>query len=256
MTGETCVVGPGPGNTGNVAACVSNIMACNTQADCPSPLACAADYRCRNLCTSAADCNVLGITGDVCAEDAQGVHYCAAMADVTAEDGGGDAGTIYVITEMPPTGYTGTVTEPTGLVDGGHSDATTGGGSSSSGGGSSGGSGGSSGGSSGGAAACNAQNCSTGHQCTDAGCVACGAAAGDPCCGTACGTNLTCTSAGMCACGGPTEECCNGTTCNNGVTCTGGICACGAAGTVCAPRAARRRAWALCSARASIARAR
>jgi hypothetical protein len=50
---------------------------CTRQADCPTPLACASDYRCRNLCESDADCNVLGIKGRACVRDAQNVDYCA-----------------------------------------------------------------------------------------------------------------------------------------------------------------------------------
>ena len=46
------------------------------------PLACASDYRCRNLCLSAADCNVLGITGRLCAKDMNGVYYCADPGEV------------------------------------------------------------------------------------------------------------------------------------------------------------------------------
>jgi hypothetical protein len=55
---------------------------CSRLADCPTPLACASDYRCRNLCFSDADCNVLGISGRVCARDENGVHYCADPSEV------------------------------------------------------------------------------------------------------------------------------------------------------------------------------
>ncbi len=70
------------------------------------PLACASDYRCRNLCFSEADCNVLGITGRVCAEDAQHVDYCAEAAEVT--DG--------VLSTSPPNGALSNVRviEPSG----------------------------------------------------------------------------------------------------------------------------------------------
>ena len=85
---------------------------CNSPSDCPSPLACASDYRCRNLCTSAADCNVLGITGRVCVTDAQGVDYCADPADT---DGG-------ALAEAPPPGASGTVIEP--KLDGAPSSST------------------------------------------------------------------------------------------------------------------------------------
>jgi hypothetical protein len=50
---------------------------CTHLADCPTPLACASDYRCRNLCESDADCNVLGIKGRACVKDANLVEYCA-----------------------------------------------------------------------------------------------------------------------------------------------------------------------------------
>jgi hypothetical protein len=60
-----------------------NDTPCNTQSDCPAPLACASDYRCRSLCTTNADCNVLGTSGLVCAKDANGVSYRANSTDVT-----------------------------------------------------------------------------------------------------------------------------------------------------------------------------
>jgi hypothetical protein len=50
---------------------------CTRLSDCPTPLACASDYRCRNLCESDADCNVLGIKGRACVKDANLVEYCA-----------------------------------------------------------------------------------------------------------------------------------------------------------------------------------
>jgi hypothetical protein len=56
---------------------------CQKESDCPVPLACASDYRCRNLCLGDADCNVLGITGRVCATDKNGVDYCADPNEVT-----------------------------------------------------------------------------------------------------------------------------------------------------------------------------
>lgn len=78
--GGTCV------DNGDVAVCRyadENNTACDKPSDCPAPLACASDYRCRNLCDTAADCNVLGITGRVCAKDAQGVYYCAQPSEVS-----------------------------------------------------------------------------------------------------------------------------------------------------------------------------
>ncbi len=236
--GGTCVIGPGPGDSGNVASCQSSTLACNTQANCPAPLACATDYRCRNLCTSDGDCNVLGITGDVCAEDLQGVHYCASMSDVTAEVvDGGDGGTIYVITDKAPSGATGTVTEPDGSTSS-SPDATTSGSSGSSGGSGSGGASSGGSGSGGSSSGSGAGGCTGETVSVDGGaCVACGAS-GDPCCsGATCGSNLTCVN-GTCSCGGPGESCCSGSSCNNGVTCSGGVCACGAAGAACCPSGA------------------
>jgi alpha-tubulin suppressor-like RCC1 family protein len=81
---------------GNGGSCVTDGMgqavcqppaekntACEKQSDCHPPLACASDYRCRNLCQSDADCDVLGIKGRVCATDAHGVLYCAEPSEVT-----------------------------------------------------------------------------------------------------------------------------------------------------------------------------
>jgi hypothetical protein len=79
-TGGSCV------DNGDVAVCRyadENNTPCGKPSDCPAPLACASDYRCRNLCNTAADCNVLGITGRVCAKDAEGVYYCAQPSEVS-----------------------------------------------------------------------------------------------------------------------------------------------------------------------------
>src|SRR5579859_7726611 len=60
QTGGSCI------DNGDVAVCQyadEKNKPCNKQSDCPSPLACASDYRCRNLCMSDGDCNVLGIKG-------------------------------------------------------------------------------------------------------------------------------------------------------------------------------------------------
>jgi hypothetical protein len=73
-------------DNGDVAVCQSpadHDTPCDNESQCPAPLACASDYRCRNLCTTSADCNVLGITGRVCAKDANGVDYCADPSEVT-----------------------------------------------------------------------------------------------------------------------------------------------------------------------------
>ncbi len=76
---------------------------CGSESDCHVPLACASDYRCRNLCSSDGDCNVLGITGRVCAKDASGAHFCADPQEVMAG----------VITVSPPAGAPSTpVVEP------------------------------------------------------------------------------------------------------------------------------------------------
>jgi hypothetical protein len=40
---------------------------CDNESMCTPPLACASDYRCRNICNVDGDCNVDGITGRVCA---------------------------------------------------------------------------------------------------------------------------------------------------------------------------------------------
>jgi hypothetical protein len=89
---------------------------CSTEADCPAPLACASDYRCHNLCTTSADCDVLGITGRVCATDANGVHYCATSDEVN------DSG---ILSDPPPPGAPDTgVIEPV-LPDGGAGDGAS-----------------------------------------------------------------------------------------------------------------------------------
>jgi hypothetical protein len=56
---------------------------CDNESMCTPPLACASDYRCRNICNVDGDCNVDGITGRVCATDAKGAHYCADPSAVT-----------------------------------------------------------------------------------------------------------------------------------------------------------------------------
>jgi hypothetical protein len=82
MAASDCPVQPGSSciDDGRYPVCQSpdeKNTPCTRLADCPTPLACASDYRCRNLCESDADCNVLGITGRVCAKDKNGVEYCA-----------------------------------------------------------------------------------------------------------------------------------------------------------------------------------
>jgi hypothetical protein len=103
----------GPGGSciedGRTAGCqtaAEKNTPCSRPADCPVPLGCASDYRCRNLCLTDADCNVLGITGRVCAADAQGVDYCAESSEVTNG---------LLSTSPPPGALTGTpVSEPAG----------------------------------------------------------------------------------------------------------------------------------------------
>jgi hypothetical protein len=78
-SGGTCVT------DGKNAVCESAAEAnkpCSRQVDCPAPLACASDYRCRNLCDSDADCDVFGVTDRVCAKDGQGVEFCADVSQV------------------------------------------------------------------------------------------------------------------------------------------------------------------------------
>ena len=103
-SGGACV------DNGYVAVCQSlaeKNEACDKQSDCPAPLACASDYRCRNLCNTTSDCNVLGITGRICAKDAQGVYYCGDTSEVV--DG--------VLVASPPAGAPKTpVVEPSAGV--------------------------------------------------------------------------------------------------------------------------------------------
>jgi hypothetical protein len=102
VAGSTCI------DDGRNAVCeapADKNKVCTSENDCPVPLACASDYRCRNLCETDADCNVLGITGRVCARDMNNVDYCADPTEVT----GG------VITIPPPPGAPVTpVMEPEG----------------------------------------------------------------------------------------------------------------------------------------------
>jgi hypothetical protein len=103
--------------------------------DCAPPLACASDYRCRNLCATNADCNVYGAKGRVCAKDANGVDYCANPNEVMN-------GTL---TAAPPMGAPdATVIEPSssGISSSGSSSGASSGASSGSSGASSGDAGG------------------------------------------------------------------------------------------------------------------
>lgn len=66
------------------AVCVSRDATCTAQAECPAPLVCATDYRCRNECDRNADCNELGTSGRVCVRDAHGVGVCAAPVEASS----------------------------------------------------------------------------------------------------------------------------------------------------------------------------
>jgi hypothetical protein len=231
--GGACVT-DGMGN----AVCQSktlNNKPCDTPGDCPAPLACASDYRCRNLCMTSNDCNAAGIMGRVCAQDMNGVNYCATMSEVTQGAGG-----ITTLTATPAPGHVEAgVIEPdasnTGQPEGGGKDGTSGGmdGMMTMMGGDSGADTGTSG--DGSMMATCSPACGVGKQCVNGTCMSCGVNAGDPCCGNICNPNLTCTSAGKCACGDPGQACCSGTSCNNGVTCASGMCACGKSGQACCP---------------------
>ncbi len=109
VTGADCpVMGSSCIDDGRSAVCqapAEKNKPCTQESDCPVPLACASDYRCRNLCESDADCNVLGITSRVCATDKNGVDYCA---DPSEETNG-------ILTTSPPPGAPSTpVIEPEG----------------------------------------------------------------------------------------------------------------------------------------------
>jgi hypothetical protein len=229
---------------GNGGACVTDAMmnavcqspslnnkSCDKPSDCFAPLACASDYRCRNLCSASSDCNVGGSSGRVCAVDANGVNYCANPPEVN---------TANMIVATPPAMHSDAgVTEPmldatVGPHDGAGGDGTTPGTDAPVTTGDAGGDVSAVGDAN---AVCSPA-CGPGQQCVNGACATCGKNPGDPCCGTTCFANLTCTAAGKCACGDPGEACCGGSTCNNGVTCVTGAsptCACGKAGEACCP---------------------
>jgi hypothetical protein len=253
---------------GNGGACVSDGVsaacqladeketACAKTRDCPVPLACAGDYRCRNLCDADEDCNVLGINGRVCAADNLGRSYCAEPKEV--EDG--------VITVEPPAGAlisipenaladSGNNTQPDAatLADAGSAGTVDGGADAGMDGGGAVGMDGSMDAAAGADAAVSADAaggagdgglgdagpklctpaCGLGFQCSEGTCSACGAE-NQACCGSFCNANLSCSNA-TCACGLPGEKCCGGSVCDNGVMCKEGTCACGAAGQSCCP---------------------
>jgi len=237
----------------DTAACQYKPASCNEQSDCPAPLACASDYHCRNLCTTAAQCNMLGTTGDVCAKDKAGVHFCAPPSDV---DGG-------VLADPPPPGAN--TAAPVMELDAGVSDGATSGDATTAGhdGGKMDGSppadafgdrtvtthdGGTSDTGSDVSAdaplACN-PTCTQMETCIGGAsgptCTPCGAE-GLACCQgeQSCGANLSCTANGTCACGAANEACCTGTSCNSGLSCDtddagASTCACGEIGTRCCP---------------------
>lgn len=276
--GGTCVFGVDKaGNKGFYcqAAAVAN-MACSTPTQCTAPMACASDYRCRNLCTTDADCNIYGATNKVCAQDANGVDYCASLSDVTVNASGDQ------VISAPPNPAATTdagVVEPANASmvaivapEGGLPDATTGPSSGSSGatsgssgsmsasgaggtGSASGGTGATSGGGSGastGAVADAGKSCpvcANGYGCDimTGMCAMCGSAQQPCCAGNPCGANLTCNATTMqCECGFANEPCCggNGGTCNDNITCVvsdagaPSSCVCGQLGTACCPAAA------------------
>jgi hypothetical protein len=268
-TGGSCVAAET--DSGALAICEYPNESCNTQSDCTPPLACASDYRCHDLCMTAADCNQLGISGQVCATDANGRQYCAAPSQVNSsgmldDPAPPDANTSVPVPEPI---IDATVAEAAGNDAGDATVEASSGSSGGSGSGSSSGSGsvdaavdatvfasdgGSDAASDGGADAmadvttdaplvCTPA-CSGSTACapSESGpmCVACGNAAGAPCCSGQCAGSLTCDSDGTCECGGPNQACCEGTSCSGTLTCSandGGLpsCACGAVGQRCCP---------------------
>jgi hypothetical protein len=197
---------------------------CESQNDCAPPLACASDYRCRNLCQNDMTCNTLGTMGRVCAQDANGIHYCANPPEVSN-------GMINVA--PPPGAVIKDGGPPPPMLDGSsdsgsgpNGDGTTPQGDTGS---------SSDDGSDAPAMSVCTPACGVGQQCVGGMCQACGKVMGGPCCGTFCDPNLSCSN-GKCMCGTPGLPCCGGSTCNGGVTCTSaGVCACGAAGQACCP---------------------
>lgn len=266
-TGGNCIIGRDP-NGGIHAVCQPANAPCDNAASCVAPLACASDYRCRNLCTIDADCNGAGITGRICATDMLMEHYCAEPGEVS------DAG---IINEAPPAGamldaavvpptpamvvadleaglqqpqpdatvstsldgsVTNTMTDTgvasdgsTGPVDSGNTSMSDG--STSADGGTDAAV----------AAACVPPCTLTGTVCMGTACVKCGAA-GQPCCtGSTCGTQLVCNASNVCDCGNGNEPCCGGTMCTSPLTCVAGdagnppACTCGQVDTACCPAA-------------------
>jgi hypothetical protein len=257
--GGTCVFGTdNAGSKGFFCQAAADAMkACSTASDCTPPLACASDYRCRNLCTDDADCNVAGATNKVCAQDANKVDYCANKDEVSVNANNDQvisvapnpaAMTDAAVTEpvdapmiaivAPEGGVSGSSGASSGSSSGSASGASTGSTSDAASTGS-----GSAGSSSGSAAMPDASmpeaappaeagpneaglscgTCAVGTACntTIGMCQTCGGV-GAPCCpGTACGPNLVCGATNLCECGNANEPCCggNGGTCNDNITC-------------------------------------
>jgi hypothetical protein len=264
--GATCVFGVVSGTKQFVcqAAAQANVP-CSVPTDCTAPMACASDYRCRDLCKTDADCNAEpGATNAVCAQDANGVDYCASPAEVTVNAMGNQ-----VLTAPPNPNETSdaAVIEPAnasmvaiaapegGLppASGSSGAASGSGGTGASGigaGGTDAASGAATGDSASGVpveAGLSCGVCALGKACdTLTGlCEACGTNQA-PCCPVSpCQANLTCNASSICECGYANEPCCggNGGTCNNNITCEvsdAGLpssCVCGQLGTACCPSA-------------------
>jgi hypothetical protein len=256
--GQWCLVDTEAG----AAACVDKNKPCNKTDDCHAPLACASDYRCRNLCSTDTECNILGLKGRFCAKDDNGYQFCADPEDTS----GGR------ITALPPAeADTSKGVEPPGpdMVSSGgmggapdmslpgnggspepHTGGSTVGGNTSAGsagvsgngpengGSTSGGDG--AGGESGAAPVECVPGCIQGKTCVGGACASCGAANQACCDGTRCGANLQCNGSLTCSCGRANEPCCGGTSCSGGLSCDASaqnapVCACGTLGTRCCP---------------------
>jgi len=108
---------------------------CNNQDECTPPLACATDYRCRNLCEHDGDCNHLGVMGRLCVSDDNGTLFCADEPEakngvLTTKAAAGNRGT-----PVPPPTTSGGSSGATGEAGAGGSDepsssGTSGGGTS------------------------------------------------------------------------------------------------------------------------------
>ncbi|HXK20466.1 MAG TPA: hypothetical protein VNG33_21800 [Polyangiaceae bacterium] len=70
--------------TRSQAVCVPRDAVCNRQDDCPAPLVCATDHRCRNSCTRDSDCNQHDTSGRICVEDDNCASVCASSNEADA----------------------------------------------------------------------------------------------------------------------------------------------------------------------------